>query len=1602
MVKTSGQLNRMLTITILVLFQIALICNNAAAVDLNTVAIFTERITGGAEEPDWDSFYPSVSGNGRYVVFDSKATNLFPDDTNGNWRDVFLYDSQAGVIELISIYPNGNQMDWAYYADISPDGRYVVFRCDDNGYVYVRDRDAGQSYSIGDGGYHYSKPSISSDGRYVAYNRGNHVYLYDRGSDGIYKTVDDTTIWVSSGYYGPVVSSDGRYVAYDDTKHVYVYNIQDGTSTQVDVTSEGIAADSNSYYSDISADGRYVSFETRANNLVSGIDNRRYWTNVYVHDRDADNNGIFDEPGAISTVLVSAPREGTEFTAHSGSTDYYFGGSSISADGRYVAFESRVANLIEGDTNNANDIFVRDIIDGKTVRVSVSSNGVQGSEPPSCPVISGDGMVTVYSSEDANLVANDSNEFLDIFISTISELTGATANLSVDQPMLEDNLHGRILTVTLVNETFTDTGLDLANFELSNAPPGTTIQSVSYVDATHCELVLAYDDTDFDADVYFSVIIAGSELAGGMDVTSGTIIVQGAPEPGLVHFENSDLYTNEGVGTVSIKLIRSEGSDGSGSIVVSIQDGTAMRPDDYNYTADMWSGDKMVNFGEGETEKYFTIDIVEDELEEGNEYLNIYLYQHESDIKPGDPRAATFTIIDNDGEVEPLQITATPLPDATEGTPCTHTFTASGGIPPYSFSLTGGNLPYGLSLATSGELSGIPGESGDFSFIVEVADNGGGTDSGNFNLTVDPVVTPGILQFSQSSYSVTEAVYNSVSGAVYGGIATITVERTGGSDGEVSVRYSTSDGTAAAGQDYTAASGTVIFFDGQTSQGLDINILDDQETEGNETVNLALSNPTGGASLGSQMDAVLTIIDDEENPDDTLPPTWPDASLSANDIGYDRLTLNWTVAQDDTSVENYRIIMDGNQLNTVPGEQNNFTVTGLSHRTTYNFKVEAGDAAGNWSTDGPQCTATTNSRPSSGGGSGGSAPPPLVQDEIPPYWPDGGRLTAEITGETSLVLKWTRAKDNVEVTGYRVFMDGDLFKKKVGGNSLSCKIKRLKPDTTYNFSVMALDAAGNESATNPSVAVTTGTNLKSIVIEPKFAIGGMNCRGRVALSLPTVKGDIQVQLSADNKKVIKLPATVTIPKGKEAAEFDILVLDVDEITRVTVTAVLNKNSVQATLAVLPQYEYVLTDLGVVEDPHAKGPATAFTFDANGKVTGALWVEDPSGGSSYVPPGGTSGRLNLPPEAEVFASSASGSAVGQVRITERNLSNELVNVSRAFRYRPSYGLQVLSTLGGLNSAAYDVNNEGYIVGWSEITNTSERHAFLAAPGTGVANPTAGHWVEINQPQMTDLGTLGGSGSAAYGINDAGYIVGKSDTEEGIEHAFVYKPARGMVDLNYLIDPLLGWRLTGAYDINNLGQIIAEGFVEGKKRVCLLTPRNPDDIYQAQVQFPDVMLTDWYFGDVMVLFSKGVISGYPDGTFKPGKSVNVDEFISMLVTSLGHKNLDAGAGYWAGPSIEFAKQLGLVEEGEFINYRRPITRVEMARILARAAGETGYSQDNAGKITDLGTIAPDLRPYVLAAYSQGLVAGFPDGKFKPAGETTRAQAAVVIVRLSNTNS
>ena len=136
---------------------------------------------------------------------------------------------------------------------------------------------------------------------------------------------------------------------------------------------------------------------------------------------------------------------------------------------------------------------------------------------------------------------------------------------------------------------------------------------------------------------------------------------------------------------------------------------------------------------------------------------------------------------------------------------------------------------------------------------IEIQSNDPNESVVNIPVTMN-VLGPGTLQFSSATYSVSENV----------GTATISVTRSSGSLGAVSIDYTTSDGTASDGSDYTLSSGTLSWSDGDaTAKTISVSIIDDTDEESDETVNLTLSNPLGGATLGTQSTAVLTITDND-------------------------------------------------------------------------------------------------------------------------------------------------------------------------------------------------------------------------------------------------------------------------------------------------------------------------------------------------------------------------------------------------------------------------------------------------------------------------------------------------------------------------------------------------------------------------------------------------------------------------------------------------------------------------------------------------------------------------------------------------------------------
>ena len=200
---------------------------------------------------------------------------------------------------------------------------------------------------------------------------------------------------------------------------------------RVSITSNGNQANNDSFEAALSSDGRFVAFESLATNLVLGDNNDR--SDIFVHDRDTDEDGIFDEAGNISTARVSVASDGTQADNHSFL-------AAISSDGRFVAFESEANNLAANDSNNRIDIFVHDrdtdedgIFDEplaiSTERVSIASNGTQANDNSFAAAISSDGRFVAFESEATNLAANDSNNRIDIF--TRDRDAGITRRISL-------------------------------------------------------------------------------------------------------------------------------------------------------------------------------------------------------------------------------------------------------------------------------------------------------------------------------------------------------------------------------------------------------------------------------------------------------------------------------------------------------------------------------------------------------------------------------------------------------------------------------------------------------------------------------------------------------------------------------------------------------------------------------------------------------------------------------------------------------------------------------------------------------------------------------------------------------------------------------------------------------------------------------------------------------------------------------------------------------------------------------------------------------------------------------------------------------------------
>jgi Tol biopolymer transport system component len=418
---------------------------------------FTYSVSDGHGGTDTATVTVTVVANSNPVAVDDVATTVASADVT---IDVLANDTDADgqplgiVTNLVSQPTHGNVLATTTDITYSPDYGFTgtdTFTYTITDYHGGTDTatvtvtvnhppvirvsvDSSGNQAVGSDFLPTGSPAISADGRYVAFRSAasNLVANDTNGQEDVFlrDTANGATTLISVGHdvpqangdsRDPAISADGRYVAFRSAANnlvtsdgnaaddIFLRDTQTDTTTIISLDTGGGWSNGASYDPDISADGRYVVFYSAASDLVSG-----------------DTNGVLDvflrDTQTNTTTRISVASDGTQANGNSLNP-------AISADGRYVVFQSDATNLVTGDTNGKSDIFLHDTQTGTTTRVSVDSSGTEGNNPSHNPAISADGRYIAFDSAASNLVSGDTNVAYDIFLHDTQ--TGNTSRVSV-------------------------------------------------------------------------------------------------------------------------------------------------------------------------------------------------------------------------------------------------------------------------------------------------------------------------------------------------------------------------------------------------------------------------------------------------------------------------------------------------------------------------------------------------------------------------------------------------------------------------------------------------------------------------------------------------------------------------------------------------------------------------------------------------------------------------------------------------------------------------------------------------------------------------------------------------------------------------------------------------------------------------------------------------------------------------------------------------------------------------------------------------------------------------------------------------------------------
>jgi Tol biopolymer transport system component len=389
-----------------------------------TVRVSVDGIGTDANGP---SYQPAISPDGRFVAFTSEATNLVPGDSNGR-KDVFVWDRLAPALTAIrrasvagvATQSNGHSVE----PSVSADGTRVAFLSEATNLsatgsgvqAYLRDFSAQTTVQVsatsagGQPNGTADQPELSADGAYVAFTStatnldpaqpccvSRYLVRY-RVADGARQFAEVASAPVVPGDLSPEAtpfSSDGRYFAFETSgayspldanpgQDLYVYDFERGAAGLVSLGANGATGDLSAFGGSIAlaGDGAQLVFSSGSADLSIG-----------------DTNGVAD------VFFTRNPVFGLEATqqVEAASSEAVDGSRipSVTADGRYVVFESDADNLVAGDTNGATDVYRVDTLTGSRIRISLDEDEAELAGAATEPAVNVDGTLVAFVAADA-------------------------------------------------------------------------------------------------------------------------------------------------------------------------------------------------------------------------------------------------------------------------------------------------------------------------------------------------------------------------------------------------------------------------------------------------------------------------------------------------------------------------------------------------------------------------------------------------------------------------------------------------------------------------------------------------------------------------------------------------------------------------------------------------------------------------------------------------------------------------------------------------------------------------------------------------------------------------------------------------------------------------------------------------------------------------------------------------------------------------------------------------------------------------------------------------------------------------------------------------